>query len=117
MFLGWAVVGACVSVGALTPFTIGPFVLVAAAAGAAVLVWRRGLNVSCAGLLSGVGLVPLYVAHLNRDGAGQVCTTTGTGQQCVSEWSPWPWLAAGVLLVVAGVAVFLTLRRTMRRAG
>jgi hypothetical protein len=36
MYLGWAVVGACVSVGLLTPLTIGPFVLTAAVIGAAL---------------------------------------------------------------------------------
>jgi len=107
MFLGWAAVGACVSAAVLTPFTIGPFVLVAAAVGAAVLVWRRGLSISCAGLLSGAGLVLLYAGYLNRGGPGQVCGTTATGQSCVSEWSPWPWLAAGALLIAAGVGVFL----------
>ncbi len=117
MFFGWTAVGACASAGVLTPFTIGPFLLLGAAAAAAASVWRHGLNRACAGLLSGAGLIPLYVGYLNRRGPGQVCTTTATGQQCVSEWSPWPWLAFGVLLIAGGVVVFLALRHSAGRAG
>jgi hypothetical protein len=29
------------------------------------------------------------------------------GQQCNDEWSPWPWLAVGVVLFVVGVAAFI----------
>jgi hypothetical protein len=57
--------------------------------------------------LSGAGVLPLVVAWLNRDGPGDVCTAW-SGGQCVAgteEWSPWPWLAAGVVLVVAGVVL------------
>ena len=112
-FLGWAAVGACVSVALLKPLTIGALALVIAAATAALLVWRRrGLDWSCTGLLSGAGLVLLYIAYLNRGGPGQVCTTTATAQQCVSEWSPWPFLAIGILLIAAGPAAFLALRGT-----
>lgn len=117
MYFGWAAVGACASVGLLTPFTIGPFVLTAAVIGAALLAWRRGLGISCAGLLSGAGLAPLYVGYLNRNGPGQVCSTNATGQSCISEWSPWPWLVAGVLLIAVGTGAYLALRRQVRRAG
>jgi len=57
--------------------------------------------------LSGAGALPLVVAWLNRDGPGDVCTAW-SGGQCAAgteEWSPWPWFAAGVVLVVAGVAL------------
>jgi hypothetical protein len=56
--------------------------------------------------LSGAGIVPLVVAWLNRDGPGDVCRAIGgAGSECTEEWSPWPWLAAGVVLVGAGVVV------------
>ena len=68
---------------------------------------------SPAGLVSGTGPVLLYVAWLNRQGPGTVCTTTrGGGGQCLDEWSPWPWVAAGVALVVLGLVVRRSLRRS-----
>ena len=116
-FLGWAATGACFTVALLAPLTIGPFVLAVAVAATGLLVWRRGPGRSCAGLLSGAGLILLYIAYLNRGGPGQVCTATATAQQCTSEWSPWPFLALGVLLVAAGPGVFLVLRRRLAWPG
>lgn len=113
-FLAWAVVGACASVGLLGALTIGPFVLLLAMAGAGLLAWRRGVGIACWGLLAGAGLPPLYVAYLNRAGPGDICVATSTGQTCVAEWNPWPWLAAGLALAAAGTSLFLILRR---RAG
>ncbi len=66
--------------------------------------------------LSGLGVLPLVVAWLNRDGPGEVCRSLGaTGQECTEEWSPWPWLAVGVTLVAAGVV--LTVLAVRRRSG
>lgn len=110
-FLAWGGVGAGLCLAALSALTIGIFVLpVAVAAAIALLVWRRGRNVSIVGLLSGFGLIPLYVGYLNRDGPGTVCHVIAGGQQCDSEWNPVPWLAAGALLVAAGIALFAWLR-------
>jgi hypothetical protein len=110
-FLAWGGVGAGLSLAALTPLTIGILVLpVAVASGAFLLVWRRSRNGSAVGLLSGIGIVPLYIGYLNRDGPGNVCHTIAGGQECVSEWSPVPWLAIGGLLVAAGCVLFLWLR-------
>jgi hypothetical protein len=47
----------------------------------------------------------LYIALLNRGGPGDVCTTTGTSSACTEEWSPWPFLAVGVALVVSGIVL------------
>lgn len=110
-FVAWAGVGAGLCLAALTPLTIGIFVLpVAVAAGIALLVWRRGRNGSVVGLLCGFGLVPLYVGYLNRDGPGTVCHAIAGGQECGTEWSPVPWLAVGALLIAGGIALFLWLR-------
>jgi hypothetical protein len=110
-FLAWAATGACLGTGLLTAFTIGPFLLILAVIAAAVLIWRRRLGIATTGAVSGLGLISFAIAYLNRQGPGQVCTTTATAQSCVTEWSPWPWLAAGALLISVGLALFLALRR------
>lgn len=116
IFLGWAAVGACLGAALLTPLTIAPVLLVVAVAAAALLLRRRRLNRACWGLLAGAGLISLYVGYLNRGGPGQVCTTTVTAQHCVSEWSPWPFLATGILLIVAGTGLFMAGRWGRRHA-
>jgi bacteriorhodopsin len=65
------------------------------------------------GLLSGVGMLALYIAYLNRHGPGEVCGHSVTDHHCTTEWSPWPWLFVGVLLLAAGVVLL----RVFRRAG
>lgn len=108
-FMAWAATGAGLCVAALTPFTVGLFVLVpAGVAFTGLLLWPPSRNESAAGLLSGVGPVGLYVSYLNRNGPGNVCNATET--HCVSEWSPWPWLVGGVLLIAAGIGLFVWLR-------
>jgi hypothetical protein len=39
-----------------------------------------------------------------------VCNASGTS--CTEEWSPWPFLAVGVLLLVLGLVLFLRHERT-----
>ena len=58
------------------------------------------------GLVTGFGVPLLWVGYLNRSGPGQVCTTTATSQSCEQQWSPWPWLAVGLLAATAGVIAF-----------
>lgn len=106
-FAAWVVVGAAACLALLTPLTIGPFVLVAVIVALGVLLrLSGGIGAEVTGVLSGVGALLLYVAYLNRHGPGDVCTTSATEQQCTSEWSPWPWLIVGILLVTAGVLLF-----------
>ena len=112
---GWAAVGAGAITAVLTILTIGLFVLLATAALAAVLARYAGRRFVGSGLLAGAGLMPLYIGYLNRGGPGMVCTTTRTGGSCVQEWSPWPWVGAGLCLVGAGVVVGV-LRHRSRQA-
>jgi hypothetical protein len=104
-FALWAAVGAGGVLGVLTAPTIGLFVLPLTVALAAVLVWRRRVRLAGPGIVTGIGLLPCYIAYLNRGGPGTVCTTSATGGSCTQEWSPWPWLAVGVGFVVAGVVL------------
>lgn len=111
---GWAAVGAGAVTAALAILTIGLFVLLATAGLAVVLARYGGGRFAGPGLLAGAGLLPLYVGYLNRGGPGMVCTTTPTGGSCVQAWSPWPWVAAGLLLVGAGIAIGVLRRRSGR---
>jgi hypothetical protein len=111
-FLAWAATGACLGAGLLTAPTIGLFLFFPAAIAATVLIWRGRVGIATVGTVSGLGLISLAIAYLNRGGPGQVCTTTATSQSCTTEWSPWPWLAAGIMLITAGLALFLALRRS-----
>ena len=111
-FVAWLVIGAAYAVSFLAIFTVGPFIVPVALV-MTVLLWRkRRADRELLGLVSGLALPLLYVAYLNRDGPGTVCTTGRDGSQsCIDEWSPWPWLAVGVLLLLAGAAAFVAARR------
>ena len=59
----------------------------------------------------GLSTAPLFIAWLNRDGPGPVCTTTAESISCSDQWSPWPFVALGVLFAGAGVALLVVTRR------
>lgn len=62
-------------------------------------------------LLIGAGLPFLCIAYLNRNGPGMVCGPyKNGGQQCTQEFSPWPFVIIGAILVLLGVMLFLRLR-------
>ena len=116
-FFAWAAVGAGACLALLGVLGIGLFVLpLVLAALIALLLWPGGRTVAALGAVSGLGLVPLFVAYLNRGGPGNVCTTTATSQSCTTEWSPWPWLGAGLALVALGAVAFGLLRARLSQA-
>jgi hypothetical protein len=113
-FVAWLAVGAGACLALLTALTIGPLVLVGVVAAVVLLIRRPGnIDAAMTGLMSGAGVLLLCVAYLNRHGPGDYCTTSATEQTCTSEWSPWPWLVVGVLLVAGGVLLF---RRAVQAA-
>jgi hypothetical protein len=91
---------------------VAPFVVLA---GSALLSRERGRTAATA-LICGPALPLLFVAWLNRDGPGDICTTTATSQACVEEWSPWPWLVAAIWFIAGGVVVSLAYRRHLAAA-
>lgn len=105
-FIAWMLTGAGFALGILGALSIGPYVLVITVTATTVLATRTGSKVGLPGLVSGLGPPLFYVAFLNRSGPGTVCTSTGTGQSCVDEWSPWPWLAIAIVLLVSGCLWF-----------
>jgi hypothetical protein len=79
----------------------------------AVVAWRSGQRPSPGAIPAGIGLVFLYVAWHERRGPGLVCVGGGGAQQCTQYLSPIPWLAAGVLLLAAGLLTRLTRHGSM----
>lgn len=114
-FFAWAAVGAGYAFGILAALSVGVYVLAVTVVATVLLIRSPQASSGLTGIVSGLGLPLLYVAFLNRSGPGTVCTTTPTGgQTCGEEWSPWPWLLAGVVLIVAGWSWFAV--RSHRRA-
>jgi hypothetical protein len=107
----WCLAGAGLSLGVLSILTVGAFVLLVTLGLCGWLLWRLDFGWGMLGLLSGAAVPVLYVAWLNRDGPGTVCTATATGTTCSDEWSPWPFVALAVVLVVAGLVSFVRFRR------
>ena len=106
-FAAWMAIGAGACLALLTVLTIGLPVLVVVLIAGALLVRRAGsMEHGVTGLMSGVGLLLVLIAYLNRHGPGEYCQTTATEQHCTSEWSPWPWLIVGVVLVAVGALLF-----------
>lgn len=106
-FACWSIAGASWVVTVLGALSIGVFVLPVAIILTVLLATRRTSSVGFPGIISGAGLPLLYVAHLNRGGPGNVCTTFAGGQSCTQEWSPLPWLGIGTALVATGVVAFV----------
>jgi hypothetical protein len=96
--------------------TFTPFVLLVPVVGllGAALVARSGSRAAAPALLCGLALPVLFVAWLNRDGPGNVCSVTPSSTSCVQEWSPLPWVAVGSALVLSGIAGSIVARRAAR---
>jgi hypothetical protein len=110
--LVWAGVGALGAFGIAGLATIGVFLLGGAVLLAAIALSIPALRPPCApGFLVGLSTAPLYIAWLNRGGPGLVCTTTPDSMTCADQWSPWPFVALGVLFAGAGLVLLLITRR------
>lgn len=110
-FTAWLLVGAGYAVSLVGVASIGLFVLPLPVLGTVLLARRQHASSGLPGLISGLAVPLLYVAYLNRAGPGTICTTVTGGQECNDQWSPWPWLAVGVILLVLGVATFIGRQR------
>ncbi|HYX86533.1 MAG TPA: hypothetical protein VE777_16290 [Gaiellales bacterium] len=95
----WAAVGAMFVLGLDLIFLLPAAALLGIGAGTFRASWT-----STSGFITGAGLPLLWVAYANRQGPGTVCWSTATASGCDQYLNPWPWLAAGLLLVVVGVA-------------
>jgi len=100
-FLAWAVVGGAAALGFVS---LGVLALAPAVVAAVVLASRpKAKRAAPSGAALGVGLLLLAVAWIQRDGPGTTCWQTATASGCDQHLNPLPWLAAGVVLVAAGL--------------
>lgn len=107
----WAALGAAYGLCLGAILTVGPFLLLVPVAATVVLARSPRTWRSWPGLVVGISALPFVIAFLNRSGPGLVCTTTPTAQSCTQEYSPWPFVVAGVVLFSAGVLLLLARRR------
>lgn len=114
-FAAWLIIGAGYALSLIGAASIGLFVLPLPALATILLARRPHASSGLPGLISGLGIPLLYVAYLNRAGPGTICATITGGQDCTDEWSPWPWLAAAVSLLVLGLAAFIARQRHLPR--
>jgi hypothetical protein len=99
---------------ALATISFSVLILVGVAIAVVVLATRRAFVPSMFGLVSGVGVLALYVAFVQRQGPGTVCWQTATASGCDEYLNPWPWLVAGVVLVCVGIAAHAGRMRAAR---
>jgi hypothetical protein len=98
VFLAWVLYGAAGALAVAGALTIGPVAaVVVIGALYPLLVWSRGRPGVWTGVVSGAGLLALYVAH-------------------VGGLLPWLFWVVGVAGVVSGVVLFSALRRRAGRA-
>lgn len=98
-FAAWMLVGGALALGFVS---LGVLALVPAAVLAAAISRSQKGRESAYGALSGIGLLLLFVAWLNREGPGTTCWQHGTASGCDEHLNPLPWLALGVAFVVGG---------------
>jgi hypothetical protein len=113
-FAAWLLVGGLYALSLLSVLTIGLFILPLPVLATVLLCRHPERRGGLPGLVAGIALPLFYVAALNRGGPGMICSSIdgGSGTMCTEETSPWPWLAAGVLLLTLGtVAFWLTGRK------
>jgi hypothetical protein len=63
---------------------------------------RPAIRRSAFGLLSGIGILLLYVAYVQRDGPGTTCWHTATASGCDQHLNPIPWLIIGLACFIGG---------------
>jgi hypothetical protein len=110
-FVAWIAIGAAIVFGF---FLVSVFVLAAAVLIGVLVSSRPSLRRGAYGLVTGAGAISLWVAWVQRKGPGTVYwhTTSASGSETYLD--PRPWLAAGLLLAIAGMAADLWHSRSPR---
>jgi hypothetical protein len=111
-FCIWVVLGATAAFGLIATGSFAGLPILIGVVWLAVS--RPALLRSGFGAMTGVGVVSLYVAYLQRRGPGTVCWHTATASGCDQYSNPWPWLVAGAAFTAIGVVAHA---RRMRAVG
>jgi len=108
----WLLVGALAGLGVAALLSIGlAFLLVALVLTVIGLRTAALRDRSMLAIPAGVGLAVFYLAWLNRDGPGRVCSASGTSITCTEQVSPWPFVAVAAVLVAVSVIIVRATRR------
>jgi len=99
-FWAWALVGCAAALGFVS---LGILVLAPVALIGWLMASRAPIRRSAFGLLSGVGVLLLFVAWLQRAGPGTTCWQTATASGCDQHLNPLPWLVGGTAFFVGGI--------------
>ncbi|MEV6531845.1 hypothetical protein AB0M86_20020 [Streptomyces sp. NPDC051639] len=111
-FTGWLLTGSGYLLALLTVLSIGVFILPIPLIATVALATRRGALRCLPGLISSASLPLFLLTYLNREGPGTHCTASAGGGSCTEGLlDPWILLAVGLLVLAAGVALFLRIRR------
>ncbi|MEP7194551.1 MAG: hypothetical protein ABI903_17020 [Actinomycetota bacterium] len=116
-FAAWAVVGGLYALSLVSMLTIGLFVLPIPLLATFLLVRHQAARHGMLGWVAGVSVPLFYVALLNRQGPGMICSAIEGGTACTQEMSPWPWSAAGLAFLAAGTSAFWLHRSRSAAAG
>lgn len=110
----WISIGLLLGIGIVGILTVGIFLLVAAAL-LAVVAFRivKSTGQCAVWSLFGIAVAPFMLAWVNRKGPGRVCTESTLRVECVMRYSPWPFVACGVLICCTGL--FLATRHRAPR--
>ena len=109
-FAAWMLVGGLYALSVLGMLTIGLFVLPIPIVATVLLNRHHEAGLGTLGLVAGISLPIFYVALLNHDGPGMICSAFEGGTACTEEMSPWPWLAAGLAFMALGISAFWFMR-------
>ena len=99
-FWVWGLLGSAAALGFVS---LGVLVLAPVAIVGVMMASRPTIRRSAFGLLSGAGVLLLYIAWLQRSGPGTTCWHTGTASGCDQHLNPLPWLLAGLALFIGGI--------------
>jgi hypothetical protein len=121
MVCAWAVIGALTVLGVISFVIVLLLLLLLAVVPLVglglIMATRPRARRSAFGLLSGLGVLFLYIAYVQRDGPGTTCWHTATGGGCEEHLNPIPWLVIDLAFVLGGIVFNALFARTFRISG
>src|SRR5712691_1347393 len=99
-FWVWALLGCLAALGFVS---LGVLVLAPVAVIGGLMASKPAIVRSAFGLLTGVGVLLLYIAWVQRAGPGTTCWRTDTASGCDQHLNPLPWLLAGIATFIGGI--------------